>query len=201
VAYYSSYGVGGPLPDSSSSCGGTGIACWNTGQVPLSYGSISVNTTGSPIGYNGTVTLPPGEFDLDPESTGSVIVQWTAPSTGSYSVSGYFSGLDTTGNPHPAEVYVAGSSTDLFSTTIDTGDTYDFSFTIAVTAGEVLDFEVDTGDTNGYYLGTGFDATIDPAGVTPEPSSLSLFVLGLVGLAAWRCCARSRSTADIPTQV
>ena len=39
--YYSSYPYpgypsGGPLQYSSSSCGGTGVACWNTGQSPLS---------------------------------------------------------------------------------------------------------------------------------------------------------------------
>jgi len=197
------YGAGEVLPDSSANCYGVvGVACWNNGNPGIpNNASISVNNTGSPIAYNGTVTLASGQFDLDPEATGSVIVAWTAPSTGNYSVSGYFSGLDTTGNPHPAEVFVAGSMTDLFSYTIDTGKTYDFSFVLAATAGEVLDFEVDTGDTNGYYLGTGFNVDIDPTGVTPEPSSLSLFVLGLVGLAAWGYFATRRSTADSPTQI
>jgi hypothetical protein len=85
---------------------------------------------------------------------------------------------------------------------IQKGDTYDFSFTITVTAGEVLDFEVDTpASDDGYDLGTGFNVDIDPAGVTPEPSSLSLFLLGLVGLAAWGHCTRSRRTVDFLTQV
>ena len=189
------------LSRGQSTCNGiTGIECWDNDTAVINYASISKNTTGSPIPENGTVSLPPGELNLDPEDTGSVIVEWTAPSSGNYSVSGFFSGLDVQGNPHSAEVILGSSptATVLFSTTIDTGDVYDFSFTEAMTAGEVLDFEVDSASP-GTYLGTGFDATIDPAGVTPEPSSLGLFVLGLVVLALRRWRARIRRAAGCAT--
>lgn len=193
---------GSPLTVGQSACNGIiGIACWNNGGSVPNFASISNNTTGSPIAENGSVTLPPGEFNMDPESL-SVIVTWTAPSAGNWSINGFFSGLDTVSNTHPVEV-VLNSSTTLFSTTDNTaGKVYSFSLTEALSKGDVLDFKVDTGNTF-TFLGTGFDATIsnESPSPIPEPSSWSLFVLGLAGLAASRCCARSRSRADIPTQV
>jgi hypothetical protein len=180
---------GSLLTVGQSACNGlVGIQCWDNGGGVPDFTSISNNVTSSPIQENGTVLLPPGELNMDPEAN-SVMATWTAPSAGNWSISGFFSGLDTGSASHPAEVILNSSST-LFSTTIDSfGEVSNFSFTLALNAGDVLDFEVDSGN-GGYNLGTGFDATISSGAATPEPSSWILLVLGLAGLAARRCYAR-----------
>jgi hypothetical protein len=188
-----SYLVSGSLlTQGQSTCNGhTGIACWDNDSSIPTYTSVSDNLTGSPISENGTVDLPPGELNLDPEAN-IVTVVWTAPSSGMWSISGFFSGLDTVSASHPAEV-ILDSSTTLFSTTIaGYGDLADFSFDRYLSAGDTLDFEVGTGN-GGYFLGTGFDATISAASTSavPEPGGLALFGSGLLLLAGF---ARGRQT-------
>jgi hypothetical protein len=182
-----SYLVSGSLlTQGQSTCNGhTGIACWDNDSSIPTYTSVSDNVTGSPIWENGTVDLPPGELNLDPEAN-IVTVVWTAPSSGMWSISGFFSGLDTVSASHPAEV-ILDSSTTLFSTTIaGYGDLADFSFDRYLSAGDTLDFEVGTGN-GGYFLGTGFDATISAASssAVPEPGGLALFGSGLLLLAGF----------------
>jgi hypothetical protein len=184
---------GSLLTVGQSACNGqVGVECWwNGGSIPYSVHIVD-NLTGSTI-QNGTVVLPPGEPVMDPEAD-SVMVTWTAPDAGNWSIRGFFSGQDTVSASHPAEVTL-DSSTTLLSTTIDRyGEVSRFSFNLALNAGDVLDFQVDTGN-GGYFLSTGFNAIITP---TPEPPSWSLLALGLAGLALWRGCARSRSRRFLP---
>jgi hypothetical protein len=172
------------LIQAQSTCNGhVGIECWDNGVIVIpDFTSISKNTTLSPIVENGSVTLPPGILNLDPESN-TVTVRWTAPSAGTWSVSGFFSGLDTVSPSHPVEVML-DSTTILFSTTINTpGQNSAFDFSRTLVAGDFLDFTVGTGN-GGFNLGTGFDATVSPAtSSVPEPSSRSVLILGLAGLA------------------
>jgi len=171
-----------------------GIECWwNGGSVPDSP-TISKNVTNNPIRENGTVVLPPGELNMDPETI-SVVARWTAPSEGTWFVSGYFSGIDTNEGRHPASV-ILDSSTTLFSTSIDRfGEKSLFSFAISLNPGDTVDFEVDPGNA-GFFIGTGFNATISNEPITtPEPASLSLLLLGVAGLAARRRWAKRRLAA------
>jgi len=135
-----------------------GIACWQNGLGPPNFAGILQNTTASP--WNpGFLTLNPGAFDVDPENNTNVTIRWTAPSTGSWAYSGFFSGLDTTSNVHTTSV-VLNSSTTLWTIPINGfGSGSSFSGTVSLNAGDTLDFVVATGSTY-TSLGTGFDATI-----------------------------------------
>jgi PEP-CTERM motif-containing protein len=170
-----------------------GIECWwNGGSIPNSP-TISKNVTGVPIRENGSVVLPPGELNMDPEAD-PVTVRWTAPDAGSWTITGFFSGLDAVSPAHAAEVILNSSST-LFATTIDSpGEASHFTFTLTLNAGDLIDFNVNPAN-DGFFLGTGFDATISngPAAPTPEPASWGLLSLGLASLAAVLFRLRSNS--------
>ncbi len=174
-----------------------GIQCWwNGGSVPDSP-TISKNVTGVPIRENGSVVLPPGELNMDPEAD-PVTLRWTAPDSGNWTITGFFSGLDAVSPAHTAEVILNSSGT-LFATTIDSpGEVSRFSFTLALNAGDLIDFDVEAAN-GGFFLGTGFDATISngPTAPTPEPATWGLLSLGLMSLAAM--LFRLRSCPHIPS--
>jgi PEP-CTERM motif len=91
------------------------------------------------------------------------------------------------------------SSGTLFATTIDSpGEVSRFSFTLALNAGDLIDFDVEPAN-GGFFLGTGFDATISngPTAPTPEPATWGLLSLGLMSLAAM--LFRLRSCPHIPS--
>jgi len=178
-----SYLVSGSLfTEAQAACNGlTGVACWQNGGSPPSFAGVLLNTTGSPI-TNATVTIPAGGFDVDPEGNSNVTILWTAPSAGTWSYSGFFSGLDSTSNAHTTYV-VLDSSTTLWTIPISgQGSGSSFSGTVVLNAGDTLGFEVATGSTY-TYLGTGFDATITSV---PEPATFGLLGLGLAGIAVKR---------------
>jgi hypothetical protein len=124
----------------------TGInGWWDGNQMPYAVG-IDKNTTGSTI-TSGTIVWPPNLLRMDPESY-TAIVRWTAPSTGTWKISGLFQGDDTNTQDHPVEI-LENSTTVLLSATSLTsfGQQVPFSDKVTLNKGDTIDFIVLTGPT------------------------------------------------------
>jgi len=163
---------------------GTGLPGWWTGVTccpPPESLIILQNTTGSTVNFS-TVHVPTNNLWLDPES-GNVSITFTAPSAGTYSVSGNFLGVDVNENSLLIEILDNGSVA--WSGTLTSYEQDEpFNFSESLNTGGTITFEVaeGTGTYGGCvycYLGTGLDASIS---ATPELSSVLLFGSGLLGL-------------------
>ena len=151
---------------------------WDGQQVPNAV-SVGKNLSGQDDSYE-TIVLPANTLALDPESQ-SVWVAFTAPSSGSYVISGAFSGIDTGENAHP--VSILDGSTSVYSGTINSfGQSESFDFTRFLSGGDVLAFQVGTGSTGCSYcnLSTGLTATITTA--VPEASTWVMMAAGFAAL-------------------
>jgi hypothetical protein len=161
--------------------------------------AIGENTTGSTINLGGTPPLlwptnvllfAPGGSN-NPGSPNFAVVQWTAPASGTYDVSGLFMNIqESNNNVHVFAETTSGLVTVLSdSTSFDGTEPYgaqvSFSATmLTINAGQTIDFVV--GNNN--YPGAdsedvnGLAATIQSV---PEPSSLTLCVVGVAALTGW----------------
>jgi len=211
-------GLGGTfttLPDTFSAL--SGVNGWtNEATVPL----VEQNSSGSSI-TSGTDTYPVGWLEMSPDSSGDyAVVQFTVPTTGSYTIAGAFEGLDSTGTTTDDHVWwtSGGTSTSLFDTGItafftnspnvcpgSTGTTrlgacgFDaFSMTQNFTAGDTIDFTVGYGYNQNYFFDlTGLQGTVtlNSSSSTPEPGTWLLAGVGVVGMVVrkWRRSARRDS--------
>jgi len=173
-----------PSTQSVSNLEGSGAAGWDDGLGEPDFTDIGVNNTGSNVGVCATCSIAPGYIFTDPEGIGTEIV-FTAPLTGTYTISGSFIGADVDQNSHPVEILDDGSV--VFSGTISAfsgaGSTAAFSFGESLNAGDTIAFEVLTGSTGCSYcnLTTGLQGTITSGtSPVPEPGTLSLAALVLL---------------------
>jgi hypothetical protein len=177
----------------STSCiGFTGASCWEPPTLTLGVPLVVVNNTGSTLNA-GTVVFPSGVLLVHPGPATDSIVRWTAPTSGTASISGFFELLDTKPTGVIGEIFDNG--TEVFSGTLTspgathpstTGESEAFSFTLAVNAGDVISFGVNN-DRNFLDDSTGLEANIitsGPGGSTSvaEPATLTLFGAGILGL-------------------
>jgi len=179
-----SYGAGGTpgafLLDNTmnltcfSGYGTGGGACSSNGNAYPNVDSHVWNNTGSDVTI-GTVIFRLTDITLDPTGTAGDIVRFTAPITGTYSVSGNFEANDT--SHVTTNVFIYANSTQLFSNTVGSNGSVDpFSLSnISLSAGNTIDFIVrNSGGTD--YLSTGLNGTITGPAIssTPEPGSMLL---------------------------
>lgn len=108
---------------------------------------------------------------------------FTAPTAGTYKVAGSFIG-DQRSIGVGVDV-VESSSSILFGSSVNAfGQVVPFSNTVALSAGDTIEFAVTQGDGN---QNTGLVAAITSESSTiPEPTSLALLAMGLLGLVARR---------------
>jgi MYXO-CTERM domain-containing protein len=163
--------VGGSVP---------GFNYWWDGQGEPDSSIVGLNVSGSPIPYLPGLTLPTNYLVMDPEGNSDVEVLFTAPTAGSYSITGNFLAIDANEHDHAVGIFDNGNS--IFSSTISSyGQSDGFSLNETLNAGDTIGFVVDTGYDGIYYnLSTGLAATISSP--TPEPKFLWATGLGLAGL-------------------
>lgn len=196
-----SYGTGvagvsfAPMSTFSAVCeGAAAISCWQTptpvDRVPL----VAKNISGSTQNVYGTVVHPTNVLNVHPGPRSDAIVRFTAPTTGIYSLKGFFQTLDT----NPNGVFVGLYLNDVFfggtpflgaaATAPGTpGGTISFSDpSLNLAAGDRFDFAVNNGGSY-YNDSTGLSASFSTAGV-PEPATWALMIggFGLAGAALRR---------------
>jgi hypothetical protein len=163
--------------------GNAGVGCWHANNVGQEIPLVGFNTTGHYI-ESTTALIPPDTLFVHPYAGEDTIVSWTAPTSGTYSIAGFFDILDM----YPTGIIglVYENSTQLYSGELlgppaqfpdKVGGREDFSFpALNLKAGDVISFAVnDDGDYN--YDTTGFNATIT---AVPEPGSLLFLASGLM---------------------
>ncbi len=112
---------------------------------------------------SGTVLFYPDTLHMDPQSY-AVMARFTAPSNGTYQVSGLFRIQDNSVHAHDLVILVNGTTTNYHVLTSGGVRTqYPTNFTIALTSGETVDFAVSCHNGDFSDLGTGLKVTITNA--------------------------------------
>jgi hypothetical protein len=168
----------------SSSCpafsGFSGVECWWTGGQSLP--AVGLNYTSGTLCYNSssTVVLPTNALWMHPGSSlnDDSIVKWTAPTSGTYSISGFFEGLDSI-DQTGVYVSVYRNTTPIFGPVFyqqaascpNPGPSLNIpTQTLSLAAGDVISFAVNNGG-NYIYDSTGFEASISVVACVLPPNA------------------------------
>ena len=141
---------------------GNGILIWNDpSHISAGAPSVFANPSNTQQGV-----LPPMSAAFHPGASGEFSQYvWTAPSSGSFSISALFSPFDSGGT----DVHILDNGVSLFSAQVSPGNPQSFNGVIVVAAGDIISFAVGVG-TDGTYNSdtTGIFATIQSV---PEAST------------------------------
>lgn len=158
---------------------GGGLDSWSPGYCcPM----VTRNATGTTYTYPGapSVVQPTDMLNLHPGPSGEKsVVRWTAPSAGTYFITGRFQGIDTGGTT--TDVTILHNSTSVFTGNINGhGNQSQFSITRTVVAGDTIDFQAGYGSNNSY----GNDSTGLAATITQGLSVESVVWTNVLGVTA-----------------
>jgi hypothetical protein len=185
-------------PSQSFGTCGTTVCGWNqVGGVPDDI-YIEQNTTGS-TSSGGTVNILNNYLNLDPEGYNAEVV-FTAPTAGTYLISGNFYGDDSSEQSHPVDIFddissVVGNPYGATISAYQQEESFSISETLSV--GDTITFFTGVGSTYA-DLSTGLQGTLtlqtSSPTTTPEPASVLLAGAGFAALVARRFTSRrSRS--------
>lgn len=157
---------------------------------------FEARNTAATIEQGAGLRLPPGGLGLHPGPDANneySIVRWTAPSSGVYDVAAAFTDRD---NSDPllvtpgatVDVHILLNGISVYDSIINRDGwglgPAGYGSLLSLSVGDRIDFTVGRGQNDTFISdSTGLVATIN---FVPEPSSLILAALGIVGLAAWR---------------
>jgi hypothetical protein len=173
------------LPDTTPTSAypglGPGVIGFYTPLDGNALPTVLANDTGSSFLGGGVGPWPtdlllmhPGSLDEDS------VIQFTAPSAGTYHITGEYVGIATAGTTTDVHILENGSTSLVSNEVTGLGATDTFDVTRVLAAGQTLDFVVGFG-TNGNYTSdsTGITANIS---MTPEPAFYGMLGAGLAGV-------------------
>jgi hypothetical protein len=152
---------GGLLPDATNPTNGVkGLIGWSNNQSYPNFVGLTANRTGmTQITNDGLVTYPTNYLEMDGQSDPlGADLRFTAPTAGTYHISGNFEGCNRDERSHPVVVEI--NQKVVFSATIDSFQVpAPFTVRAKLSAGETVDFISQTGG-DGTYLGTCLSAEV-----------------------------------------
>jgi hypothetical protein len=135
----------GPLAHSSRRYQGVkGLDNWSN---DVTTGGLNVtivrNMTGAPVTlYDGVLTLPANYLMLSPQDNqADAFVVFTAPTAGTYTLNGNFTGLDNPEGHRAEALIVEDGNKYLFGQYVRFGVKRRFHFTLSLAAGDTLAFQ------------------------------------------------------------
>ncbi len=174
-----------------------GLPGWNNATTGTHPPYVDYNNTGAQ--FTGlTATYSAGGLGQHPGSLGEYSMSvFTAPTAGTYSISGAFTGIDfhyPTSTDDHVVLQNGATVSSLFDVNVNEyGVAHPFTLTQFLGAGESIRFETGYG-TNGNFVGdsTGLSANITAASAVPELGS-GLSFGGLIAIAGLGLVRRRRS--------
>jgi hypothetical protein len=179
---------------------------WNGEGLPNSA-RVGADHTGKDFwedgGTGSSILHTTDALNLDPEGL-SAQVQFTAPASGTYRISGSFTGYDKYiyGSVPTHPVAILDDGRQIWSSQIDSfGQPDTFGLSEYLASGDTITFSVGTGTDTGCtfcYLSTGLVADIStPESSTPEPSTWAAMLVGFAVLGYSGLRLRRKNSASI----